>query len=304
MFRLKSAFSIENARLQFSLQLQNETKTKMSRDVVIMSGGAPDASLLTGTRSTARSRSMRKRKFTTEELAAPVTKAPLESDFEGPFWFEKSTTRYVNGEKTHFGITRRERQLLNEIVKSGFFTTERLRDVVVPLNDETSKTPRLRAFDWAVTNFSKGRPALHIVDGTIVDPNLDYQNELRKHHRLLFDPFRRGTHLFFELPTTVGPVGGPVGPSEAPTVEAEAAGGPVGAAGPAATHRTTVGQLCFIKWCIEHHVDRYVEANIDAIRAHMSATTRRTSGVKRRRELTTAPTRVMRGAVFDTMTIQ
>ena len=281
-----------------------------------MTTGAPDATLLTGTRSGTRSRSMRKRKFTTAELAAtaatPPVRAPLESDFEGPFWFEKSATRYVNGEKTHFGITRRERQLLNEIVKSGFFTTERLRDVVVPLNDETSKTPRLRAFDWAVTNFSKGRPALHIVDGAIVDPNLDYQNELRKHHRLLFDPFRRGTHLFFELPDG-GPKSGDTLDGKMADAKATTAGAAAGAAGtaaeasgstPGATHRTTVGQLCFIKWCIEHHVDRYVEANIDAIRAHMSATTRRTSGVKRRRELTTAPTRVMRGAVFDTMTIQ
>ena len=251
-------------------------------DVVSMHLGAPAASLSTGTKSS-RSRSMRKRKFTTDELQkakATGPKEPMESDFEGPFWFEMSTTSNATGEKTHSGITRRERQLLHELVKSGFFTDERLQKVVVPLNDETSKTPRLRAFDWAVTNFSKGRPSLTIVDGSIVDPNLDYQNELKKHHRLLFDPFRRGTHLFFE------------------TFE------DLEGLKKATVHRTTVGQLCFIKWCIEHHVDRYVEEHLDEIRAHMSITTKKSGPQKRRRELTSAPTKIIRGAVFDTMTIK
>jgi len=219
-----------------------------------------------------RSRSIRKRKFTAEELkTSREGPATIESEYEGHFWFEKSSTTLSDGLKMHHGITRREHQLLCELVKSGFFTLERLSNVVVPLNDESSKTPRLRAFDWAVTNFSKGRPALQIVDGTIVDPNLNYQNELKKHHRLLFDPFRRGTHIFFE------------------------SGG--------STHRTTVGQLCFIKWCIDNHVDRYVEENLEAIRAHMSSSTKKDSPMKRRRELTEAPQKTLRGAVFGNMTI-
>jgi hypothetical protein len=247
----------------------------MSDSVVPGTSGAPS---VPGIRSTTRSRCIRKRKFTTDELEKSdrFVRPIIESDYEGPFWFERSSTSFVEGEKIHHGITRREHQLLKEIVKSGFFTEERLRTVVVPLNDETSATPRLRAFDWAVTNFSKGRPQLHIVGDTIVDPNLDYQNELRKHHRLLFDPFRRGTHIFFE--TTRG--------TEKPEV-----------------HRTTVGQLCFIKWCIEHHVDRYVEAHLADIRAHMSSTTKKPGGPKRRRELTSAPRKIVRGAVFDNMTI-
>jgi hypothetical protein len=262
-------------------------------DVVNMDTGAPDLHLLAGTKNT-RSKSMRKRKFTTEELEKTVARdRPMESDYEGPFWFETSSTRNVNGDKQHSGITRRERQLLSEIVKSGFFTVDRLKSTLVPLNDESSKTPRLRAFDWAVTNFSKGSPSLHIVDGTIVDPNLDYQNELKKHHRLLFDPFRRGTHLFFEVPDLVGAT---IGPTSAVHGKDETK--------PTKVHRTTVGQLCFVKWCIEHQVDRYVEENLDAIRAHMSATTKKHGNKKRRRELTSAPTKVMRGAVFDTMTIK
>lgn len=221
-----------------------------------------------------KSRSIRKRKFTLEELKVQESTEPMQSDFEGPFWFEKSTTRFSDAqEKYHKGITRREHQLLRELVKTGFFTPERLTNTVVPLNDENSDTPRLRSFDWAVTNFAKGRPSLQVVEGRIVDPNLDYQNALKKHHRLLFDPFRRGTHLFFHDTNQH-------------------------------THRTTVGQLCFIKWCIDHHVDRYVEQNVDAIRDHMAKTTKKKSPLKRRRELTKAPKKMLRGAILNTMTIE
>jgi len=224
--------------------------------------------------------SIRKRKFTEEELKSKeeFVKPAIESEQEGPFWFEKSTTSYLNNEKIQHGITRREHQLLREIVKSNFFNSERLEKVLVPLNDESSNTPRLRAFDWAVTNFSKGCPELQILDGNIVDPNLDYQNELKKHHRLLFDPFRRGTHLFFEVST--------------------------GASKEKEVHRTTVGQLCFIKWCIEHHVDKYVELNLDKIRKHMSTSTKKNGQQKRRKELTSAPKKLLRGAVFESMKIE
>jgi hypothetical protein len=100
-----------------------------------------------------------------------------------------------------------------------------LRNTVIQLNDENSDAPRLRAYDWAVTNYAKGHPTVLLVqsqDGSsaIMDPNMSYEGELRKHHRLLFDPFRRGTHIFFEIDGLI--------------------------------HRSTVGQLTFIKWCIEN----------------------------------------------------
>lgn len=217
-------------------------------------------------------RSIRKRKFMIKDLDKKNIDGPIESEFEGPFWFEKSTVEFNGQDKRHRGITRREHQLLKEIVKTDFFTMDRLEKTVVPLNDENSSTPRLRSYDWAVTNYAKGKPELEIINGIIVDPNLDYQNALKKHHRLLFDPFRRGTHLFFEDSKKE-------------------------------THRTTVGQLCFIKWCVEHHVDRYVENNVDAIREHMSRSTRKNAAVTKRRELTKAPKKMLRGAIFNTMTI-
>jgi hypothetical protein len=249
----------------FTVTLSVDAFTKSNLKVALLQMSA---------RASRKPKSIRKRKFTPQELQKrdAFVKPLIESDYEGPFWFEKSTCSNVFDEKIHHGITRREHQLLREIVKSDFFTLDRLKQIVVPLNDETSTTPRLRAYDWAVTNFSKGRPSLQIIEGNIVDPNLDYQNELKKHHRMLFDPFRRGTHIFFQSDDI--------------------------------THRTTVGQLCFIKWCVEHHVDRYVETNLDQIRSHMSETTKNRESTKRRRELTQAPKKMLRGAISNTLTIR
>jgi hypothetical protein len=225
---------------------------------------------------TARVKSFRSR----QPADAPIkVVGDMKSESEGIFWFEESHTVLDEGKRVHRGISTRELQQLKELVKSGVFTEHVMRTVVIPLNDENSEAPRLRAYDWAVTNYSKGHPKSMLLQGmggaaAIVDPNLSYEGELRKHHRLLFDPFRRGTHIFFDIDGVI--------------------------------HRTTVGQLTFIKWCIENSVDKYVEANLTEIRAHMASATKRDgSGKKRRRELTRAPTTLVRGVLmtsYDIMT--
>jgi hypothetical protein len=201
------------------------------------------------------------------------------SDCIGRFWFERSRPIILDGKQTHRGISSREIVQLRELEASGFFDDHRLRESVVKFNDESSEAPRLRALDWAVTNYAKGHPLVMVVKDAngreaAIDPNLSYEGELRRHHRLLFDPFRRGTHIFFELDGMV--------------------------------HRTTTGQLTFVRWCIHSGVDKYVEENLPMIREHMAAATRRcnpSSGEKRRRELTLAPTRKVRGAVSTTFQI-
>lgn len=205
-----------------------------------------------------------------------ISKADMKSDSEGPFWFEESHNILEDGKRKHVGISTRERQQLKELVKSGFFTEDILRNLVIKLNNENSDAPRLRAYDWAVTNYAKGHPMVMLVhnsDGSsaMVDPNLAYEGELRKHHRLLFDPFRRGTHIFFDVDSTI--------------------------------HRSTVGQLTFIKWCIENGVDKYVEMNLPMIRNHMSKATKKKRGDGKRRELTKAPTKLVRGFMMTQFNI-
>lgn len=228
-------------------------------------------------------RSSRARKIAAPQSSENIVHVEMKSDSLGPFWFEESHNVIVNGKSIHKGISTREKQQLHEIVKSGFYSEDVLRNLVIKLNNETSNAPRLRAYDWAVTNYAKGNPMVMLVknkDGTnaMVDPNLAYEGELRKHHRLLFDPFRRGTHIFFDIDTNI--------------------------------HRSTVGQLTFIKWCIDNGVDKYVESNLKMIRSHMSKATKRSKEVslkegKKRRELTKAPTKLIRGfmmASYDILT--
>lgn len=200
--------------------------------------------------------------------AEPVSK----SERIGPFWFEQSHNVMVNGRSAHRGITSREQQQLKELIKTEIFTYDMLKTHVVPLNNENSSAPRLRAYDWAVTNYSKGNPKVILKvskDGnsSFIDPNLSYEGQLRKHHRLLFDPFRRGTHVFFEIDGEI--------------------------------HRSTVGQLTFIKWCVENGVDKYVQENLTVIRSHMSQATRKVPGSRKRRELTTAPNSLVRGVMMS-----
>jgi hypothetical protein len=234
-----------------------------------------------GERATkSRSKSKRSRKFakTDEETIKEEEEVKeLKSDSEGPFWFEESHNVIdKEGKRSHLGISNRERQQLKELVKSAFFNEDVLRNLVVKLNDENSDAPRLRAYDWAVTNYAKGNPMVMLVkkeDGSteMVDPNLAYEGQLRKHHRLLFDPFRRGTHIFFDIDSII--------------------------------HRTTVGQLTFIKWCIENGVDKYVETNLPMIRTHMSKATKKRRGDGKRRELTKAPTKLIRGFITSNFNI-
>ena len=211
-------------------------------------------------------------------IASNTARAEKKSDYEGVFWFEESHTIVKDGKREHGGISSRERQQLSEIVKSGTFTDSVLKEKVIAMNDENSDAPRLRTLDWACTNFSKGFPKTMLLQkegkNAIVDPNLSYEGELRRHHRLLFDPFRRGTHIFFEIDGII--------------------------------HRTTVGQLNFIKWCMENSVDKYVEENLATIRLHMANASkkgRELGSKKRRRELTRAPTTLVRGVLMTSFDI-
>ena len=215
-------------------------------------------------------RSIRKRKFY-DEAEMLLIAVPLKSAMIGCFWFENTGVDISNGKTTVKGITKREKQMLHEIVSSGVFTQDVLKNTVVPLNDEKSKTPRLRAFDWAVTNFAKGNPQMLVIDGAVLDPNTDYQSALKKHHRLLFDPFRRGTHIFFEIDHVV--------------------------------HRTTVGQLCFIKWCLEYKIDKYVEEHLPEIRINMADVAKNRCTKKRRKELTKSNRTFVRGVVCENLDV-
>lgn len=185
----------------------------------------------------------RKRKFKKEEDKEEEEKEEEKKEYEKNdiFFYEKQKIAIANNDKKIMtGISLKEKYQLNELVKSKFFNNEKLK-IVVDLNNEKSQTPRLRSYDWAVTNYSKTKRSCSFQEGnsnSLFDPYSLYVGELKRFHRLLFDPFRRGTHVFFEYDDEI--------------------------------HITTAGQLTFIKWCIENKIDKYVENNLQEIKLNMS----------------------------------
>jgi len=210
----------------------------------------------------------------TRVKASRERKSPEKEDVtisEGCFWYIKPQIKIdaKTNRRSFYGINQKEMQRLRELVKSNFFTPEML-SVIANMNEEsgTKKQTRLRSFDWAVTNFTKGnpisylRPVKSIGANTrakkeeeedkedkedeedkeetrrIVDPHVSYSSELHSGHRLLFDPFRRGTHVYFEADGQ--------------------------------NRHSTVGQLCFLKWCFDNGIDKYVDENADEIKKDMA----------------------------------
>jgi hypothetical protein len=209
--------------------------------------------------------SMRKRKIVEdEELQKQLDQVLKEIPSEriGPFWFHRGTSLCVKDKVMHVGLQKREEAELCELLSSGFLTDEFLSDVLVPLNDENSKLPRLRLYNWYVTNFGKFKgTTLQTKDPETgeesnIDPSVSYCATLKRLHRTLFDPYRRGTLLFFRVGEII--------------------------------HHTTVGQLLFLRWCKKNNVDKWVSLNEKEIRNHLDATSNERSklGKKRVRELT------------------
>jgi hypothetical protein len=172
-------------------------------------------------------------------------KSPEKEDItvaEGCFWYVKPQIK-IDGKtnrRTFYGMNQKEIQRLRELVKSNFFVPEML-STIANMNEESGsrKQTRLRSFDWAVTNFTKGNPISYLSSTLqIVDPHVSYSSELHSGHRLLFDPFRRGTHVYFEADGK--------------------------------NRHSTVGQLCFLKWCFDNGIDKYVDENADEIKKDMA----------------------------------
>lgn len=261
--------------------------------------------LSTRTKSSCKKRSSRKRISGRSPSFVETVPTKVEMDTLHPFWFEAPRTTIIDKQMVHAGITRKELLQLKALLSRGAITEEFLNTVLVPLNDEKSDLPRLRAFNWAVTNYAKGFPTMTVkpqeYGGTVVDLSVSYNQHLKKLHRSLFDPYRRGTFLYFNGIATAGD-------------SSDSSLNPPSSS----IHYTTVGQLTFVAWCVENGVDKYVAKNESAIRDHMNdalrgrrkemknshaVTTPDTLATKRTRtrELTYAPSKYFRGAVAGNM---
>ena len=149
-----------------------------------------------------------------------------------------------------------------------YYTSERIKSVLLPMISETNKGKlSLRALDWLVTNYAKKRPVVYKVklprmSEKFINVHSEYKTWLWKYKRCHFDPFRRWTPLYFDL-------------------DGE-------------TYKTTVGQLNFMFWASRYGVIEYARNHIGDIEKDHATTikTKRGDGKKRkRRQLSERPSK-------------
>ena len=125
---------------------------------------------------------------------------------------------------------------------SKFYLDEKNINILIPIVNGLSKIS-LRVLDWFVTNFcKKNNTVIHYQrDGKAqkLIVHLDYKNQLKAYSKKQFDPFCRRERINFIY-------------------------------GKGNELLTTVGQLNFFRWAIEHHVLDYINDNLEIIEADMN----------------------------------
>ena len=125
---------------------------------------------------------------------------------------------------------------------SKFYLDEKNINILIPIVNGVSKIS-LRVLDWFVTNFcKKHNTVIHYHrDGKAqkLIVHLDYKNQLKAYSKKQFDPFCRRERINFIY-------------------------------GKGNELLTTVGQLNFFRWAIEHHVLDYINDNLEVIEADMN----------------------------------
>lgn len=199
----------------------------------------------------------------------------LELHEEGIFKYYARKVIVKDGIKQVKGIQKRELEDLKYIVQSKFFTPDMLEKTIVKLNYSGSKIP-WRGIDFGIVNHAKSNitsiESVSNGETSVVDPYIQYNSLLESKHRLLFDPFRRGSKIFFTLNDIV--------------------------------YRTTVAQLDFVKWCYEHNILQFIENNKDRIKKHIvDVGDQKKTANKKRRILTAARSSCIRGGITSSFDI-
>jgi len=127
-------------------------------------------------------------------------------DRVGNFWFVEA---HIGPDGKLWGLPTKERDLLCQIAP--FFEDGKyLRKYVVPANNEDPSVPALRVLSFGLTNTFKAMSTRRLCsNGEIVDAHQVYITEQAAWRREMFDLFRRGVRVWFELDgenhyTTVG----------------------------------------------------------------------------------------------------
>jgi len=128
--------------------------------------------------------------------------------------------------------------LMNKI--NIYFDNENNKNILIRiLNNEFNIS--LRVIDWFVTNYCKKNNIYWIENNTRFVVYLSYKLQLKAYSKKYFDPFCRRERIYFYYKNN-------------DYIE------------------TTVGQLNFFKWIIEHNIINYIKNNYENIEKDMQNT--------------------------------
>lgn len=132
--------------------------------------------------------------------------------------------------------------LLKSIIK--FFTNDiRQLQRIIPIIQRTSSVS-LRLLDWFIVSYAKEHDVTYIWNGKPFNVFNNYRQQLQLYSKKYFDAFRRHSRTFITLENVSRPAGTEL-------IE------------------TTLGQLCFFRWCLENGLIEYVSQNANIITGHM-----------------------------------
>ena len=128
--------------------------------------------------------------------------------------------------------------LMNKI--ECFFDNEFNKNILIRiLNNEFNIS--LRVIDWFVTNYCKKNNIFWIENNSRFVVYLSYKLQLKAYSKKYFDPFCRRDRIYFSIKNN-------------DYIE------------------TTVGQLNFFRWIIEHNIINYIKNNYEDIEKYMQNT--------------------------------
>ena len=117
--------------------------------------------------------------------------------------------------------------LLQSIDK--FYKNEKNADVLSDIL-ESKNNISLRTIEWFITNYSKKKNVTYQSGDSQFSVHLAYKSSLSGYSKKLFDPFCRTKRMMYDIPGH-GKI------------------------------ETTVAQLNFLRWCIQHDIINYIDKN-------------------------------------------
>lgn len=154
--------------------------------------------------------------------------------------FSSKSPSFNNIDTYHFSSSSSSCANADDLLKSSlvrFFSKKENFDRFLPIIKRTSPVS-LRLLDYFCVNYARCLNVGYILSDKYFEVYPNYRNQLKTFTKKMFDPFKRNTRFTLRYDNEV--------------------------------LDTTIGQLCFFRWCLVNNVLDYVEKNLQAIKDDMN----------------------------------